>query len=222
MVNAWLAAARNAALIAARYRCRWDRVAFVQRKVFRIEAMLGKPRAHAPASAPAPSHQTNPFAEELNVLREMIARSERELATLRNGASLPRMQNELAAAIGDMDQGTHKVLRCAEAIDESARALCATLVDDYKRGLAQEVFEQASHIYEACNFQDLAGQRINKAIAALKLVEQQMARLYDLWGGMKQASGPSAPDKLVNGPKLEGDSGHADQSEIDRMFAVIG
>ena len=29
-------------------------------------------------------------------------------------------------------------------------------------------------------------------------------------------------DKLVNGPKLEGDIGHADQSEIDRMFAVIG
>jgi chemotaxis protein CheZ len=198
-------------------------VAFVQRKVFRIEAMLSKPRVQSAMPAPTQSGESNPFAEELTVLREMIARSERELATLRNGAPLPRMQNELAASIGDMDQGTHKVLRCAEAIDESARALCATLKDDYKRGLAQDILEQASHIYEACNFQDLAGQRINKAIAALRITEQQMRRLYDLWGGVKETpSAPPAPDKLVNGPKLEGDNGHADQSEIDRMFAVIG
>jgi len=198
-------------------------VAFVQRKVFRIEAMLGKPRMQSAAPAPTQSVDPSPFAEELTVLREMVARSERELATLRNGAPLPRMQNELAASIGDMDQGTHKVLRCAEAIDESARALCATLQDDYKRGLAHDILEQASHIYEACNFQDLAGQRINKAIAALRITEQQMRRLYDLWGGVKEVPpAPSTPDKLVNGPKLEGDNGHADQSEIDRIFAVIG
>jgi chemotaxis protein CheZ len=196
-------------------------VAFVQRKVFRIEAMLGKPRARSAPPAPAQA-DPNPFPEDLAVLRHMIARRERVLATLRIGAPLPRLQNELAAAIGDMDQGTHKVLRCAEAIDESARALCATLVDDYNRGLAHEILEQASHIYEACNFQDLAGQRINKAIAALKIVDQQISRMYELRGGVKQAPAPPAPDKLVNGPRLEGDSGHADQSEIDRMFAVIG
>src|ERR1051325_11270775 len=117
--------------------------------------MLGKPRMQSGAPPHTQSGGPSPFAEELTVLREMVARSERELATLRNGAPLPRMQNELAASIGDMDQGTHKVLRCAEAIDESARALCATLQDDYKRGLAHDILEQASHIYEACNFQDL-------------------------------------------------------------------
>jgi len=192
----------------------------VQRKVFRIEALLGKPRPHTPAAPPPQSQSNNQYAEELTVLREMIARSERELATLRNGAPLPRLQSELAAAISGMDQGTHKVLRSAEAIDESARALCATLKDDYKRGLAHDILDQASHIYEACNFQDLAGQRINKAIAALKVAEQQISRLYDLWGVVQQM--PPAPSTLVNGPKLDGDSGHTDQTEIDRMFAVIG
>src|SRR5690242_469386 len=184
--------------------------------------MLGKPRVRPAAPAPTEPVEANPFAEELAVLRDMIARSERELATLRNGAPMPRMQNELAASIGDMDQGTHKVLRSAEAIDESARALCATLKDDYKRGLAHEILEQASHIYEACNFQDIAGQRINKAIAALKVAEQQLSRLYNLWGDLQQIPVAPPSDKLVNGPKLVGDSGHADQNEIDRMFAVIG
>lgn len=189
----------------------------MQRKVFRIEAMLDKPSAQAPA--PAQSVESNRLAEELAALRENIARSERELATLRNGAPLPRLQSELAAAVNGMDQGTHKILRHAEAIDENARALCSTLKDDFKRGLAQDILEQASHIYEACNFQDLAGQRINKAIAALKIAEQQLSRLYDLWGGVNQGS---APDRLINGPRLDGDGGHADQGEIDRIFSVIG
>ena len=177
------------------------------------------PHGHSAVPAPTQSAESNPFAEELAVLREMVARSERELATLRNDAPLPRLQNELAAAISAMDQGTHKVLRCAEGIDESARVLCATLKDDYKRSLAQEIFEQVSQIYEACNFQDLAGQRINKAIAALKIADQQISRLYDLWGCVTQTP---TPEQMINGPKLDGDSGHADQGEIDRLFAVIG
>ena len=95
-------------------------------------------------------------------MRDTIARSERELAALRGGVPLPRLQNELGAAIGGMDDATQKILRSTEAIDESARALSATLKDDYKRGLAQEILEQAVQIYEACNFQDLAGQRITR------------------------------------------------------------
>ncbi|HSP50958.1 MAG TPA: hypothetical protein VLN61_12445 [Pseudolabrys sp.] len=35
-------------------------------------------------------------------------------------------------------------------IDESARALAATLKDDYKRGLTQEIQEHVVKIYEAC------------------------------------------------------------------------
>jgi chemotaxis protein CheZ len=191
----------------------------VQRKVFRIEQMLGKPRTlHATPSKTVPVQElhANTYADELAAIRNAISNSERELAALRSGAQLSRMQKELTASITGMDEATQKILRSTEAIDESARALSASLTDDYKRGLAQEVLEQAVQIFEACNFQDLAGQRINKAIAALQLVEQQVGRLYKIWGAVEQAP---APRKLVNGPKLVEDSGHADQSEIDRMFA---
>jgi chemotaxis protein CheZ len=131
------------------------------------------------------------------------------------------MQNELAASIGDMDQGTHKVLRCAEAIDESARALCATLKDDYKRGLAQDIQDHTVRIFEACNFQDIAGQRIAKVIETLNLIEQQLSVMLARCGGnaapvpVKAAAGSG----LINGPKLDGDSGHASQIDIDTMFA---
>jgi chemotaxis protein CheZ len=194
----------------------------VQRKVFRIEAMLGKPRGNQAAAPKTPRLEppdSRAYANQLEALRDMISRSERELATLRSEVPIPRMQKELGAAITAMDDATQKILRSTEAIDESARALSSTLKDDYNRGLAQEILEQAVHVYEACNFQDLAGQRINKAIAALRAVEQEIDRLCDIWGGVRQMP---APHRLINGPKLDGDSGHADQSDIDRIFATGG
>jgi chemotaxis protein CheZ len=188
----------------------------LQQKVFRIEAMLGKPRTarpHAP-HAIENAHEAA-YKHELAAVRDAIARSERELAELRRGVPAPRLQHELGAAIGGMDEATQKILHATEVIDESARALQASLQNDYNRGLAQEVLEQTLRIYEACNFQDVAGQRISKAITALKHVEQQIDRLSDIWGKVEQA--PTT--KLINGPKLAGDAGHADQRQIDQMFA---
>jgi chemotaxis protein CheZ len=190
----------------------------LQQKVFRIEAMLGKPRsmrAQAPAM-PMKDVQEAAYKHELAAIRDAIARSERELATLRNGVPAPRLQQELGAAISGMDEATQKILHATETIDESARALQASLQNDYNRGLTQEVLEQAVKIYEACNFQDLAGQRINKAIKALQNIEQHLDRLSEIWGKVEQTP---APSKLVNGPKLESDKGHANQRDIDRMFA---
>jgi len=91
---------------------------------------------------------------------------------------------------------------------------CEGLVIDTSQ-VAADILEHVVKIFEACNFQDLAGQRINKAIAALKLVEQQLDRLSAIWGKVDHA--PTA--KLINGPKLDKDGGHADQDEIDQMFA---
>jgi chemotaxis protein CheZ len=194
----------------------WTKGICLQQKVFRIEAMLGKPRA-ARAQAPHAAENVHEAAyrHELAAIRDAITRSERELAELRSGVHAPRLQQELGAAIGGMDEATQKILQATEVIDESARALQASLQNDYNRGLAQEMIEQTVRIYEACNFQDVAGQRISKAIAALKLVEQQLYRLSEIWGKVEHA--PAA--KLINGPKLTSDTGHADQRQIDQMFA---
>src|ERR1044071_4751407 len=128
----------------------------LQQKVFRIEAMLGKPRAaRVHASHSVENAQEAAYKHELAAVREAIASSERELAALRSGVPAPRLQQELGAAIGGMDEATQKILHATEVIDESARALQASLQNDYNRGLAQEVLEQTVRIYEACNFQDL-------------------------------------------------------------------
>jgi chemotaxis protein CheZ len=121
-----------------------------------------------------------------------------------------------------MGQATEKILSIAEGIDEGARALTATLQDSYKRGVAQEIQDQVVQIFETCHFQDLAGQRINNAIATLKAVETHVARLAEIWGGMEQfrrhSGKTDAEPRLLNGPKLDGDSGHANQADVDRLF----
>ena len=82
-------------------------------------------------------------------------------------------------------------------------------------------------IFEASNFQDLAGQRIAKVLATLKFIEDRIARMMEIWGGIEAfkdytaaalAERPPGP-ALLNGPKLEGDSGHASQDDIDALFA---
>lgn len=179
--------------------------------------MLGKPRTpHPRVPHLGENAHEAAYKHELAAIKEAISRSERELAALRSGVPAPRLRQELKAAIGGMDEAAQKILGAIEVIDESARALQASLQNDYNRGLAQEVLEQTVRIYEACNFQDLAGQRISKAITALQHVEQQLDRLSEIWGKVEQ----SPADKLINGPKLPNDAGHADQSEIDRMFAA--
>mgnify|MGYP003330534630 CR=1 FL=1 len=103
------------------------------------------------------------------------------------------------------------------------------LVDELRPSVTGEaaekldaIAERTNSVFEACSFQDLTGQRITKAMTALQLAEERIARVLEAWGGIEQfrrnAPRPANP-KLVNGPKLNGDSGHATQQDVDKMFA---
>lgn len=137
---------------------------------------------------------------------------------------IARTKNELRAAVGNMESATQRILNAAETIDESARALHATLKTDYNRGLSQDIIDQVVRIYEACNFQDLSGQHIGKAVDALTFIEQRVAGMADIRDGREApdalASQADRPDHrgLVNGPMIAGDSGHVDQDEVDSLF----
>lgn len=201
----------------------------MQRKVFRIEQLVGGSRDvprqlhsehDAAQGAPAIGH-------ELAALRDAIVRNKRELSTVINDGSERRMSRaagELGAAVEGMETATQKILASAEAIDECARTLTSALSDDYHHGLAQDVQDHVVRVYEACNFQDLAGQRIGKVIATLIAVEDQLATMIERYHGSGEADRPaaganrSAAGNLINGPRLDGDTGHVSQQDIDAMF----
>jgi chemotaxis protein CheZ len=120
-----------------------------------------------------------------------------------------------------MEKATVKILKSTEVIDESARALAASLKNDYERGLTQDIQDHVVHIYEACNFQDLGGQRIGNVIATLTMIEDKVAGMIErckVQPADAPVAKPAVPG-LINGPRLDGASGHTNQSDIDSMFA---
>lgn len=64
-------------------------------------------------------------------------------------------------------------------------------------------------------------------VQTLKFIETHIVQMMDIWGGI-EAFKDVAPEaiaaregdaKLLNGPKLEDEIGHASQDEIDALFA---
>lgn len=209
----------------------------MERKAFRIESMLTGRRADLDAAASPASHRHGAYSPqvaepdasglraELAVVRDAIARHRQDINGLRGDANdrrFSRAAAELGAAVDDMRHATNQILNLAETADDSARALAASLKDDYKRGLAQEIQDQIVKIYETCNFQDITGQHITKVIRLLSAMESQLDAILARINGAPAATMPLAPaggDTLLNGPKIAGDNGHATQADVDRIFS---
>ncbi len=202
----------------------------MQRKLFRIEEMAAARRAaalnaHRAVAKPTIGNDTQSLIRELTTLRGVIAENARDLALLLNEGKERRMARaagELGAAVEVMEKSTDKILKSGEAIDDNAKMLHSSLHDDYKAGLAQEILDQLTTIYEACNFQDIAGQRIGKVIGTLGEIEdavtRMLARCEGLLGGVAAPPMPAPRRGLLNGPRLDGEPGHASQIDIDAMF----
>jgi len=66
------------------------------------------------------------------------------------------------AVVGGTEEATQQILEAAEAIDNAASALSKVNTPDQQKLLSEEIQERVVSIFEACNFQDLTGQRISK------------------------------------------------------------
>jgi chemotaxis protein CheZ len=168
--------------------------------------------------------------DETDTIHRAITRTKQEIAALHvNGLNRPdtgRAFRELDAVAGGQERAIQQVLAAAEDIDEAANTLSATLKREQDQALAQDIRDQVVRIFEACNFQDLAGQRIATVLATLKFVEDRITRMMEVWGGIeafKDFNAAALAERepgpvLLNGPKLEGDTGHASQADIDALF----
>jgi len=167
---------------------------------------------------------------ELDAIYDAINQTKHEIATLHvtgfEGPEMARVTHELDAVVNGTAQATDRILSAAEFIDQTANTLSAALKTEHEMALAHDIRERVVQVFEACNFQDLTGQRINKVVATLKFIEHHIVRMMDIWGGIKsfkalepEAMAEREGDKsLLNGPRLETDVGHASQDEIDALF----
>jgi chemotaxis protein CheZ len=167
---------------------------------------------------------------EIDLIYDAISRTKREIAVLHgksfNGEEMARVNGELGAVVGGTEEATQQILEAAEAIDNAATALAKVTSPDQQKLLSEEIQERVVSIFEACNFQDLTGQRIKKVMTTMKFIENHITVMMDIWGGVDaiKAHAPAIVDtregdeRLLNGPKLDGDDGHASQNDIDALF----
>jgi chemotaxis protein CheZ len=168
---------------------------------------------------------------ELDLIQDAIIQTKQEIATLHvtgfEGPEMARVTNELDAIVGGTESATDMILSGAEDIDQLASTLLARLKDDQNQALAQDIQDRVVKIFEACNFQDLTGQRITKVVATLKFIETHIMRMMEIWGGLEAFKDIQAETiaeregdtRLLNGPKIDGEVGHASQDDIDSLFA---
>ena len=154
--------------------------------------------------------------EEIADLLSFMRQARLEIAAIRPGAlagrDIPGATDELDAVLKATEQATFAILDVAETLSALSSSLDGTA--------AATVGDAVTRIYEASNFQDISGQRINKVIKALRHIEQRVAVLAALLGLEDVQEAPQDPldeaRALLSGPQLPAHA--ANQADIDNLF----
>jgi len=167
---------------------------------------------------------------EMDAIVEAIQRTKREIATLHyagvQGREMARVTDELGAVVLGTETATNSILAAAEKVDELAGNLAARLAGD-DRDIAAEISNQVIGVFEACNFQDITGQRISKVVSAMRFIEERVTQMVEIWGGLESFKeiqphedvNRAGDQALLNGPALETDKGRTSQDDIDALFS---
>jgi chemotaxis protein CheZ len=162
---------------------------------------------------------------EVESLARYIVSAKSEIAALRPdeimSEHLPNATDELDAIVGSTEEATNGILQAMETLE--------ALVGEMSPELGEKVSSAVTQVYEACNFQDVTGQRITKVVRALKHIESKVDALVSAFGediAKFKATHPDAapvPEAksddaaLLNGPQLPGNA--SKQDDIDALLA---
>jgi len=166
------------------------------------------------------------YKHELSLIYAAVERTRSEMAALDAGADegrrIARAGCELAAIVGGTERATQSILQAAEKIDQAAAALAQSVSGDHDQTLTKTIQDGVVQIFEACSFQDLTGQRVDRVLKTMAFVEEHVARLIAIWDVVEEftpvMSDAEGDRRFLNGPKLPGEPGHATQDDIDGMF----
>ena len=167
---------------------------------------------------------------DLDAMKDAIVQTKADLAALHRsettGKGMRRAADELDAVVESTERATTQLLSAIEEIESRAGLLRAAGVAG-AREHTDAILDQVISAYEACNFQDLTGQRIGKIVSVMKFIEEHLDRVIAAWSSLDsfrdlvEALPTAAADDeraLLNGPKLDDDPGHVDQTDIDALF----
>lgn len=158
--------------------------------------------------------------QELEGLAAYIRAAKAEIAQLRpqdiKDHFISSASDELDAIVEATESATNDILDAVEAIENVAA--------EAPEEINQKLSELTTRIYEACNFQDITGQRITKVVNTLKFIETRVNAMIEIWGDdsfghLDPSATPDqihSEDHLVSGPALAGKG--ISQDDIDKLF----
>ncbi|MDP3491774.1 MAG: protein phosphatase CheZ [Hyphomonadaceae bacterium] len=156
---------------------------------------------------------------EFRYIADFIQKARDEISGLQandiKDSRIPGASMELDAVVRDTERATETIMSEGEKL----MAAEPTDLELYKA----EVGAAMLRIFEACSFQDLTGQRVNKVIATLRHIEERVAQFAGALGVTDTGAAPPtaaeqrAKDLLLNGPAINGPA--TTQDDIDAMFA---
>lgn len=160
---------------------------------------------------------------ELEALARYIRRAKEEIRSIRpediSEEHIPTANVELDAIVSHLEEATGTILDSTETVEAIAAAVGGEVGDQLQ--------DAVTRIYEACNFQDISGQRITKVIKTLQTIETRIGLLVEVLGGegreqpkTKSAPAPVGDEALLNGPQLPDNANS--QAEIDALLASFG
>lgn len=170
----------------------------------------------------------NTIYKEMKSASDHLVKVKRDVAKLKTadgGAS------RLSRAIGELQEVVSTTENATDNIMEQAEEILGLSMDPENPGLYQmEVTNHVTSIFEACSFQDLTGQRVQRVVAALEKVEERLNQINEVLN-LKRLnnadysimSSESSKEKrqrenLLHGPQDAGEG--IGQSFVDAIFAI--
>ena len=165
------------------------------------------------------------FYSELEGLARYIREAKHDIAAIKpkdiSTDFIPSATDELDAVVGATEEATNKIMDVCDEIS----AVAETVAADVK----EKLIGYTTKIFEACNFQDITGQRITKVVETLKHIDTKVEALVKAMGEEIHRSGDgdshspkhlhaADPEKgLLNGPQLPQNA--VSQDEIDKLLS---
>jgi len=133
------------------------------------------------------------------------------------------MGEQLEAVVAATGAATNTIMEAMENNEQLIDALRETVTNPAQIAALDRLTANGNAVFEACAFQDITGQRVNKVVKSVTYVEERVNALVDIWGKDKLAqveiaAEPEKPDdeNLMHGPQLDGQG--LSQDDIDKLF----
>lgn len=166
--------------------------------------------------------------QELQEIADRIIQAKKEVASMvtseESKAQMSEATSELDAVVKATEDATNIILDAADAISNA--------IGEADESVQSAVNDEVTKIFEACNFQDITGQRISKVVEAISFIEEKIDRLNKILsareseltdvtetGDSNKQSSEADESTLLNGPQLAEDA--PTQEEIDALLSSL-